>query len=189
MPAGLDEQEVVRRVLAGDREAFRLVVLRHQRVLIELVYRQTGDRAGSEDMVQETFLRAYEALDRFDPRYRLSTWLSRIALNVARDHGRRRGVRDASQEQVAALQRDVVREPAPEHAAARAEAKESVTQALLALPPAQRELVVLSVYGGLSHREIAALQDVPLGTVKSRLRAAFGKLRDLVAPLEPGGAA
>ena len=57
------------------------------------------------------------------------------------------------------------------------------------LPTAQREAVVLSIYGGFTQREIAEMLDIPLGTIKSRLRAAFTKLRDLVAPLHPGGVA
>lgn len=183
-----DERELVRRILSGDRDAFRLVVLRYQQPLAELVWRQLGgDQAAVEDVVQETFLRAYKALDRYDPQWRLSTWLSRIALNTARDLGRRRKVRDAADPQ------DLL--PAgvggndPLEGAARAEAAQSVSQALERLPETQREVVVLSVWGGLSQTEIAAALDVPLGTVKTRQRTALHRLRKLVAPLRPGGAA
>ena len=184
--APADERELVRRVLSGDREAFRLVVLRYQQPLAELVYRQTGDRAAVEDVVQETFLRAYRALDRFDPRWRLSTWLSRIALNTARDLGRRKKVRDAAEPNDLAL-RATPDDPADR--VARNEAASSVTQALATLPDTQREVVVLSVWGGLSQREIAETLEVPLGTVKTRQRTALHRLRQLVAPLFPGGAA
>lgn len=186
--APADERELVRRILSGDREAFRLVVLRYQQPLAELVWRQLGgDRSAVEDVVQETFLRAYKALDRYDPQYRLSTWLSRIALNTARDLGRRRKVREAADPQ------DLVPAGAfsadPLEGAARAEAAVSVSQALERLPDTQREVVVLSVWGGLSQTEIAAALDVPLGTVKTRQRTALHRLRKLVAPLRPGGAA
>ena len=187
MPATLDERELVRRTLSGDREAFKLIVLRHQRQLANIVYRQTGDLAGTKHMVQETYLRAYRSLDRFDPRYRLSTWLTRIALNVARDQGRRKKVRDDNFERVGRRERPS--RPTPAEAVERIEARETVIQALDHLPPAQREAVVLSIYGGLTQREISELQGTPLGTVKTRLRSAFSKLRDLVAPLHPGGAA
>lgn len=183
--APADERELVRRVLSGDREAFRLVVLRYQQPLAELVWRQTGDRSAVEDVVQETFLRAYRALDRFDPRWRLSTWLSRIALNTARDLGRRKKVRDAAEPADLAL-RGAPDDPAER--VARNEAASSVKDALATLPETQREVVVLSVWGGLSQREIAQTLEVPLGTVKTRQRTALHRLRQLVAPLFPGGA-
>lgn len=182
--ATLEERRLVERVRAGDREAFRLLVLRHQGWLGEVVFRQTGERAATEDLVQETFLRAYRALDRFDPRFRLSTWLCRIALNVARDHGRRARVRADGLERAAGAATSVL----PDEAAARAEAHAHVADALEALPDPQREVVVLATWGGLSQREIAAALDVPLGTVKTRHRAALSRLRALVTPLFPGGA-
>jgi RNA polymerase sigma-70 factor (ECF subfamily) len=183
--AARDERELVRRVLSGDREAFRLIVLRHQGMLNELIYRQTGDRTGSEDLVQETFLRAFRALDRFDPTYRLSTWLARIGLNVARDHGRRKKVRQDAPPQFFASPKPG---PGPFEAAAEAEAVSHATQALDALPDPQREVIVMAVYGGFSQREIAQALEIPLGTVKTRQRTALKRLRELVVP-RAGGAA
>ncbi|MCA8922063.1 MAG: sigma-70 family RNA polymerase sigma factor [Planctomycetes bacterium] len=176
---------MVRRVLAGDREAFRLIVLRYQDTLANLVFRATGDRDACEDLVQETFLRAYRALGGYDPRYRLSTWLVRIALNAARDHGRRQKVREATP-------RDAEVEPEarpdphsadPAAAAAKQELSQQVGAALAELPETQREVIVLGVYGGYSQREVAEVLEVPLGTVKTRQRSALSKLRRLVAPL------
>ena len=187
MPATLDEIELVDRTLKGDREAFRLIVLQHQRRLTTLVYRQTGNRATAEDLVQETFLRAFTALSRFDSRYRLSTWLTRIALNVARDSGRRKKVRDASLDRIGRAAESVV-PSGPLENVARNEAQQTVLKALDTLSVPQREALVLSVYGGFTQREIADVLETPLGTVKSRLRAALTKLRDVVAPLHPGGA-
>jgi len=183
--AGADEAELVRRVLAGDQESFRLIVLRYQGMLAELIFRQTGSRQ-VEDLVQETFLRAYEALDRYDPRFRLSTWLARIALNAARDLGRRHKVRQDAPVHELAPRRQAAD---PAERAAAAEAERSVVEALGALPESQREVVVLSVYNGFTQREIAETLELPLGTVKTRQRSALQKLRRLVAPLHPGGAA
>lgn len=183
--AAPDERELVRRVLGGDREAFRLIVLRYQGMLNELIYRQTGDRTGTEDLVQETFLRAFKALDRFDPAYRLSTWLARIGLNVARDQGRRKKVRrDTPPEFLGQPQPG----PGPLEAAAEAEAVAQATLALGSLPEPQREVIVMSVYGGFTQREIAQALDLPLGTVKTRQRTALKRLRQLVVP-HAGGAA
>ena len=183
MPASWDERALVERCLTGDREAFRVIVLRHQQGLAALVARHTSDASAVEDLVQEALLRAYRALPSFDPRYALSTWLGRIALNVARDHHRRRAVREGAAPRAAAA-------PAPDPAdqAADREALDRAGRALDALPEAQREVVVLSVYGGRTQREIAEVLEVPLGTVKSRMRAAFQRLRALVSTSAAGGA-
>lgn len=186
--ASLEERELVRRALRGDRDAFKLIVLRHQGGLAELVFRQTGDRVGTEDMVQEAFLRAYRALHRFDARFRLSTWLARIALNVARDQGRRSKVREDGLQRVGPSHPSHRGEPSPFEVAARNEAKDHVGHALTRLPDPQREVVVLATYGGLTQREIAGVLELPLGTVKTRHRTALLRLRELVAPLHPGGA-
>ena|GEM_PF-571855 len=174
-----DEAEVVRRVLAGDREAFRLIVLRYQSTLASLVFRYTGDAHACEDLVQETFLRAFRALSGYDPRYRLSTWLARIALNAARDHGRRRKVREATPtahdvEPAAAPDPKL---PGPAQQAERLELERQVGQALADLPETQREVIVLGVYGGYTQSEVADVLELPLGTVKTRQRSALTKLR------------
>ncbi|MGE0712529.1 MAG: RNA polymerase sigma factor [Planctomycetota bacterium] len=178
MASAAEEQELVRRTLAGDREAFRLVVLAQQGFLAELVFRQTGDRHATEDLVQETFLRAYRALPRYDARFRLSTWLARIALNVARDHGRRRRTREDALQRVSAGGES--REPYA--AALEREASAALGEALERLSEEQREVIVLAMWGGYTQREAAELLELPLGTVKSRQRAALAKLRDLVTP-------
>lgn len=178
-----DERLLVERTLQGDREAFRLLVLRYQGLVGDLVWRACGDRTVHEDLVQETFLRAYQKLGGFDPQRRLSTWLASIALNVARDHGRRRKVRDQGARHIAPA---VNRGPGPLEAAEKGEVRTRVTAALDDLPEPQREVVVLSVWGGLSQREIAGALDVPLGTVKTRHRTALQRLRALVAPLVGG---
>jgi RNA polymerase sigma-70 factor (ECF subfamily) len=178
-----DERELVARTLNGDRDAFRFVVLRHQGFVADVVYRATGDRAVVEDLAQETFLRAYQALPRFDPRLRLSTWLARIAVNVARDHGRRSKVRVSG---LSRIEPGKDRERGPHDSAVARETHDRVVAALSDLSEPQREVVVLSVYGGLSQREIAGALEVPLGTVKTRHRTALQRLKSLVAPLLGG---
>lgn len=178
-----DERELVARTLNGDRDAFRFVVLRHQGFVADVVYRATGDRAVVEDLAQETFLRAYQALPRFDARMRLSTWLARIAVNVARDHGRRKKVRVDG---LSRIEPGKDRERGPHDSAVAKETHDRVVAALSDLSEPQREVVVLSVYGGLSQREIAGALEVPLGTIKTRHRTALQRLKSLVAPLLGG---
>ena len=81
----LSDAAVVAQVLAGDRDAFRLLVDRHGRTLFRLAYRMTGNEQDSEEIVQETFLRAYKALDKFEMRANFGTWIYRIAVNRALD--------------------------------------------------------------------------------------------------------
>src|SRR5215472_13495663 len=76
---------VVAQVLAGDRDAFRVLVDRHSRSIFRVVYRMTGNQADTEEIVQETFLRAYKSLSRFELRSNFGTWLYRIAVNRALD--------------------------------------------------------------------------------------------------------
>src|SRR5512140_1859550 len=80
-----DDLAVVRQVQAGDRDAFRALVERHSRSVFRLAYRMTGNEQDAEEVVQETFLRAYRSLDTFEERAQFSTWLHRIAVNCALD--------------------------------------------------------------------------------------------------------
>src|SRR4029079_6665685 len=93
MQAGRRGREVWGRAAAGDEGAFRTLVERHGRMVFNLAYRITAERTSAEDVVQETFLRAYRALDRFDGRAAFSTWIHRIAMNASLDHVRLRKTR------------------------------------------------------------------------------------------------
>src|SRR5437899_6642918 len=82
----VSDAAVVAQVLAGDRDAFRVLVQRHGRTLYQVAYRMTGNQQDSEEIVQETFLRAYKALDRFEMRSNFGTWIYRIAVNRTLDY-------------------------------------------------------------------------------------------------------
>ena len=75
------DEEYVERALAGDRQAFEKIVRRHQRALVNHIFRLTGQREGALDLAQEVFIKVYQSLPSFDPRYRFTTWLYRIASN------------------------------------------------------------------------------------------------------------
>src|SRR5229473_938032 len=77
---------LVAQVLAGDKDAFRVLVERHSRSIFRVVYRMTGNQQDAEEILQETFLRAYKSLERFESRSNFGTWLYRIAVNRALDH-------------------------------------------------------------------------------------------------------
>ena len=88
--AEFPDERLVDETLAGDRDAFGALVLRHQRGLVNYIFRLVGSRDVASDLSQEVFLKVFVSLDSFDPRYRFTTWLYRIASNRAIDHLRRR---------------------------------------------------------------------------------------------------
>src|SRR5260370_10381144 len=94
---GADGRDV-ERVLAGDQDAFRLLVERHSRSLFRLAYRVTGNEQDAEEVVQDAFLRAYRKMDRFESRANFGTWLYRIAVNCALDRMRKRRTEDQHRE-------------------------------------------------------------------------------------------
>ncbi len=137
-----------------------------------MVYRMCGDAALAEDAAQEAFLRAWQNLGRYNPRFAFRSWVYRIALNVAVDALRReRPTDDLAAEPVASSAES------PEARLERKQQAEQVRQAVLDLPPASRAVLVLREYEALSYHEIAEALDIPLGTVMSRLNYARGRLR------------
>lgn len=169
---GDDDQHVIGRVLGGDTEAFRLLVERHGGQLLAFI-RDLVPRSGEwEDVAQEVFLAAYVHLGSYDPRRAaFATWLLTIArhkcLNVLKRH--RPLVPGELPEQA---------DPrTPDAAAADAELYRRLDDALAGLPVEQRTAFVLAEIQGLSLEEVARVEGVPLGTVKSRLCRAREKLR------------
>ncbi len=183
----LSDEELVELSLAGDQQAFGVLVQRYQRRVTGFLAQLVGDVEAARELTQEAFLRAWGALDRFDPRYRFSTWLFRIAHNLGIDRLRRREVptrgletegRDGRQVELAI--RDRGRDPLG-HLENR-ELAGVLREAIGELRPEYRRLVLLRHFAGLSYREIAELENMPLGTVKNKLFRAHTVLRDVLAP-------
>jgi RNA polymerase sigma-70 factor (ECF subfamily) len=168
----LDEQAWITRAQQGDRQAFGELVRRHREGVVNVVYRMCGEAALAEEAAQEAFLRAWQNLARYNPRFAFRSWVYRIALNAALDALRReRPASDLEAEPLAATAEG------PEAWLERKQQAEQVRRAVLNLPPASRAVLVLREYEGLSYREIAEALDIPLGTVMSRLNYARGQLR------------
>ncbi|MEM1128623.1 MAG: sigma-70 family RNA polymerase sigma factor [Bacteroidota bacterium] len=178
-----DEPELVRRASHGDSQAFRVLVERYEGLVAATVVSMLGPGTEAEDVGQEAFLRLYRALPRFRGDAKLSTYLTRIAMNLSinalkkRQRQRQRFVsRDAHPE--------VQFEPsAPDpDAAEQAVLRPVIQRALGRLSPDFRAVVVLRLVKGYSTRETAELLDIPLGTVLSRLSRAQRQLRQHLAP-------
>jgi len=171
---------------AGDRDAFRQLVERHGRALFRLAYRMTGNTQDAEDVVQESFLRAYRQLDRFDERARFGTWLYRIAANCALDLIRGRKRRNERQEpaDTPALESTVAAgDPSPERQAFSGEVQSHVTRAMAELSPAERTAFVLRHFEGVAVEEIARVLGIESGAARHSIFRAVQKLRRALEPV------
>ncbi len=160
------DEELVARSIRGDADSFNELILRWERPIYALAYRQIGREEDARDVCQETFLRAYRALSGFRGQAKFSSWLYRIALNLCRDWLRRE--RRAPTVQAPESIEDLV---------ARRDLSRTVEQAMALLPEEQRTAIILKEYHGLTFQEIADLVDCPLSTVKTRLYQGLTVLR------------
>ena len=171
-----EEEDWIRRSVDGDARAFRCIVEAHHRSLFHLAMRLVGDRAEAQDLVQESFAKAYVHLDRFDARFRLSTWLHRITLNTCRDHlkSARRRERASGADPAPGLEDEL---PGPEEQLAQKRLAQRVRAAMEQLKPNYREVLVLKDMQGLSYQEIHAITEDPITALKIRTLRARAKLR------------
>lgn len=175
-------------VRAGDRDAFRSIVDRHSEMLFRLAYRITGNEADAEEVVQETFLRAYRKLDSFDGRSSVGTWLFRIATNCSLDLLGRRKVQpqllatDPGEGESAPEERIGSEQPNPERLAYSSEMQANIRAGLQSLTSVERTAFVLRHIEGCSIEEIAAALRVRSGAARQSLFRAVDKMRKFLAP-------
>ena len=177
--------DLVRRILSGEENLFAELVRRYQGRIVAHVARMIGSREDALDLSQEILIKVFQALDRYNPAYKFSTWLFRIAGNAAIDHLRKRRPRTVPLE---------TPDPAgggdfapPEHRSPdldpygtlrNAERGGAISRAIAELPPDFRELIALRHFAGLSYEEIAEAKCMPLGTVKNKLFRARAVLKE-----------
>lgn len=183
----LPDADVVRLAQQGREPAFRELVRRYERPVFSLVYRMVRDREVAEDLAQETFIKVLNHIDRYSPEFKFSSWLFKIANNVAIDHLRRRrldtvsidGAPDAtsaSEVEASTIQLSAEQESPLEELASR-ELGSAIERAIGALRPQYRACILLRHVEGRSYEEIAATLDLPLGTVKTYIHRARHELR------------
>jgi len=187
-PETASDEDLVARTLAGDRDSFAQLVRRHQRPLVNHLYRLTRLRDGAHDLAQEVFIKVYTSMGSFDPRYRFTTWLYRIASNCAIDYRRKRQPRTCPMTMPAMD----VSEPPPEQvfpgnapdplAVLRLrELHGRLEDAIETLPHNYRHLILLRHRHFLRYDEIARATGLPVGTVKNRIFRARELLKKALA--------
>jgi RNA polymerase sigma-70 factor (ECF subfamily) len=172
----------------GDSEAFRALVERHSRAVFRLALRMTGTAQDAEDVVQETFLKAYRQLSRFESRANFGTWLHRIAVNCSIDLIRRRPHREAAHdatdlEQIGADAGGDVTRPSPERLMLSTEVQDRVNGAMSMLSSMERAAFVLRHFEGRSIDEISQSLGLKANATKHSIFRAVRKMRAALEPL------
>jgi RNA polymerase sigma-70 factor (ECF subfamily) len=182
----------IERTLAGDRDAFRILVERHSHSVFRLAYRMTGNQHDAEEVVQEAFLKAYQKLGQFASRANFGTWVYRIAANQSIDRMRQRKSEDAhrqlpAKEAEGGAELDpvnLVRDPAPspERLAQSGQLAQQMHRALQELTPAERTAFVMRHSEGLGIEEIALALKSSTSAAKNAVFRSVQKLRRILQP-------
>ncbi len=193
--AAATDQEIVALARAGHEPAYRELIRRSERPLFSLIFRMVRDRELAEDLAQETFVKALNALDSYRPEFKFSSWIFKIANNAAIDHLRRRELDTLSLEgsphaetpqmvEATALQIGERGETALEEVENR-ELGGEIERAIAKLRPEYRTCILLRHVEGRAYEEIAEILNLPLGTVKTYIHRARNELRIALAHLKP----
>lgn len=173
----LDDAGLVAASLAGQRQAFDVIVDRHRRAVYQVCYRFVGSHEDASDLSQETFVRAWRALRNFKGEAALSTWLYRIAVNVSLN---RVALKRPDTEPLEGDQLIDTRTEDPRAGVLRGERATAVRRAIAQLPDRQRATLILRVYHERSHREIAEILGSSVGAVKANFFHALANLRKIL---------
>ncbi len=176
-----EEQDVIAQVRRGERAAFAVLVDAYAKPIFNLAFRMTGNRQDADDLAQETFLRAYRKLKRFDPEKKFFTWLYTIALNIIRNHLKSSRERTARIAEMDHPPSDPVDPANPEGLCLDREKAQLLEICLQKLPSELKEAVVLRYYQDLSFDEIATITDVSVSAVKMRAYRGLERLRALMS--------
>jgi RNA polymerase sigma-70 factor (ECF subfamily) len=191
--SNLPDADVVVLAQRGREDAFREIVRRYERPVFSMIFRMVRDSATAEDLSQDSFIKVLSHIDKYRPEFKLSSWLFKIANNVAIDHLRRRQLdtvsidgspHASSAQDIEATSFDV--ESGGESALEVMESKElgsAIEKAIASLRPEYRSCILLRHVEGRSYEEIAATLDLPLGTVKTYIHRARHQLREALEHL------
>lgn len=191
--AAKSDQDIVALARAGEEAGYRELIRRYERPLFSLLYRMVRDRELAEDLAQETFVKALNAIESYRPEFKFSSWIFKIANNAAIDHLRRRELDTLSLEgsphaetpeaiEATALQIGD-RQESPLDAVEARELGGQIEAAIARLRPEYRACILLRHVEGRAYEEIAEILNLPLGTVKTYIHRARNELRQALAHL------
>lgn len=176
------DQQLVERVRGGDGDAFRLLVERHSRAIYRSAYRITGNAADADDIVQETFLRAYRAIGTYDARATFTTWLHRIAINGSLDLIDSRKRRESRVDADNDLSTIASHDASPDRVVLGAEMQRAIAAAMAELTGNERTAFVLRHFEGMPLEEIGEILGTRLNATKNTVFRAVRKLRQQLQP-------
>jgi RNA polymerase sigma-70 factor, ECF subfamily len=190
----LTDQDVVLRARSGQDAAYRELIRRYERPVFALLFRMVRDRELAEDLAQETFVKALNAIESYRPEFKFSSWIFKIANNAAIDHLRRRELDTLSLDgsphaetpeamQATALQIGA-RQESPLDTVEAKELGSAIEAAIGSLRPEYRSCILLRHVEGRAYEEIAEMLNLPLGTVKTYIHRARNELRQSLAHLK-----
>jgi RNA polymerase sigma-70 factor (ECF subfamily) len=178
------EQKVIEKILAGHPEDFASLVDRYKKRLFNYIYRMISHYDTALELTQDVFLKAYASLDKYDPSYRFSTWIFRIATNTAIDHLRKsRGYHTSIDQPLKYNDEESLyiqlRDPGdtPQETLEQRETTTVIEKAIARLPEKYKQLIILRHVNDCSYGEISEITGLPLGTVKNRIFRAREALR------------
>ena len=186
----LSDSDLVVRFLDGETRRFQQLVDRYEQRMVNFIQRSIGDRQRAEDLAQETFIRVYRHIHRFDTSRKFSTWIYTIASNLAKNELRNRSRSPLVLFQTLTSSWDDDHRPlqfedssmSPDDMFRKRNLQELVEKAAEQLPPHHREVFILREMEGKSYEEIAEITDTQLGTVKSRLNRARNRFAEIIGP-------
>ncbi|MGH7507155.1 MAG: RNA polymerase sigma factor [Longimicrobiales bacterium] len=189
----LSDQQVIERARQGRESAFRELIGRYERPVFSLIYRLVRDRERAEDLAQDTFIKVLNAIDRYDPSYKFSSWIFKIAHNTALDHLRKREpdtlsldgsphARTAAETEATSLN-PASNDESPEQYTSSKELGTEIERAIGTLRAEYRTAILLCHVEGRPYDEIAQIMDVPLGTVKTYIHRGRNELKKQLAHL------
>ena len=184
----VSDHDLVTRAQQGSEKAYRELLGRYQRPVFSIIYRMIRDREQAEDLAQETFVRVFNNIDRYDPRFKFSSWIFKIATNLTIDHIRRKeldtvsidGSRNAvTAEQIEATSITIASpDENPEELLEAKELGEEIEGAIGKLRPEYKAAILLRHVEGREYQEIAEILSLPLGTVKTYIHRGRNELRE-----------
>jgi len=187
------DHDLVALAASGSEKAYRELLDRYQRPVFSLIYRMVRDRERAEDLAQETFVKVFNHIGSFNPKYKFSSWIFKIASNLTIDAIRKKdletvsldGSRNAStQDEIDATRITVEsRDENPEEFLEAKELGQEIERAIGELRPEYRTAILLRHVEGRPYEEIAEIMGIPLGTVKTYIHRARGELRETLAHL------